>query len=154
MAEPQQEDSQSQGNKSNRHTAPPVKRLHLANSYLYVFVAWEVPMVGVDGGELWVVTNESPWISMCRGLILVFSHSWIRSLPISAVYLTLEWLSLGVLNQQANCIYNLAQGCPIGINMPQDSSTRRLRRLRRTKVLVPFMQLPSLCTPGTAFGSS
>lgn len=154
MAEPQQEDSQSQGNKSNRHTAPPVKRLQLGNSYLYVFVAWEVPMVGVGRGELQVVTNESPWMSMCRGLTFSVSHSWIRGLPISAVYLTLEWLSLGVLNQQSNCIYNLAQGCLTGINIPQDSCTRRLRHLQRTKALVPFMQLSSLCIPGTTFGSS
>ena len=78
----------------------------------------------------------------------MFSHSWIRSLHISAVCPTLEWLSLGVLNQQSNCIYNLAQGCLLGINIPHDSSTRRLRHLRRTEVLVPFMQLSSSCIPG------
>ena len=78
----------------------------------------------------------------------MFSHSWIRSLHISAVCPTLEWLSLGVLNQQSNCIYNLAQGCLLGINIPHDSSTRRLRRLRRTEVLVPFMQVSSSCIPG------
>lgn len=54
-----------------------------------------------------------------RGSLLMFSHSWIRSsLPFLASIPTLEQPSFGVPNFQSICLYNLVQGCFIGINIP------------------------------------